>query len=294
MKRGIIAAPAVISRLPIGFQIGRNLSIDDLRYYALYWDEVVIPANNVVYIGLDQEEEFISAGAIKRPSLPLSELMDADGMISCDAESMISWQSKIAEGLVKENKGIDWVIQQFGDECFILENYSEERNTLRVDLAACLPVPTGEVNIHDILDFKEKRKNEFIALHEYLDEFYEQALSSPDQSLASKKGLSKLAKSINDLDKVTHERFQKSNKHDLSAELNLYGRDIWIGAAAGAGLAASTGLDFASGFTLPIATIAGALMSTVRVTAKTTRTFQPAEKNLKLAYLSDARKTGYL
>ena len=41
-------------------------------------------------------------------------------------------------------------------------------------------------------------------------------------------------------------------------------------------------------------TIAGALMSTVRVTAKTTRTFQPAEKNLKLAYLSDARKNGLL
>ena len=78
------------------------------------------------------------------------------------------------------------------------------------------------------------------------------------------------------------------NKHDLSAELNLYGRDILIGAAAGAGL------DFASGFTLPIATIAGALMSIVKVTAKTTRTFQPAEKNLKLAYLSDARKNGLL
>lgn len=286
MNRGIIAAPAIINRLPEGFQIERHLNIDELRYYALYWDEVVIPANNAVYIGIPQEEEFISAGAIKRPLVQLSGLIDTDAMLSC--------QSKVAKDLVKENKGTDWVIQQFGEKCLLLEDYSEERNTLRIDLAACLPVPTGEVNIHDILEFKEKRKNEFIALHEYLDEFYEQALSSPDQSLASKKALSKLAKSINDLDKVTHERFQKSNKHDLSAELNLYGRDIWIGAAAGAGLAASTGLDFASGFTLPIATIAGALMSTVRVTAKTTRTFQPAEKNLKLAYLSDARKNGYL
>ena len=101
--------------------------------------------------------------------------------------------------------------------------------------------------------------------------------------------MSKLAKSIDDLDKVTHERFQKSNKHDLSAELNLYGRDILIGAAGGV-----AGLDFASGFTFPIATIAGGLLSIVRVTAKTTRTFQPAEKNLKLAYLSDARKNGLL
>ncbi|WP_201573162.1 DUF6236 family protein, partial [Psychrobacter nivimaris] len=214
MNRGIIAAPAIINRLPEGFQIERNLNIDELRYYALYWDEVVIPANNAVYIGIPQEEEFISAGAIKRPLVQLSGLIDTDAMLSC--------QSKVAKDLVKENKGTDWVIQQFGEKCLLLEDYSEERNTLRIDLAACLPVPTGEVNIHDILEFKEKRKNEFIALHEYLDEFYEQALSSPDQSLASKKALSKLAKSINDLDKVTHERFQKSNKHDLSAELNLY------------------------------------------------------------------------
>lgn len=283
MKRGLIAAPGIINRLPEGFEMKRSLSLDEMRYYALYWDKVVIPSNNLVHIGVPQEDAFISAGAIERPNIGFQGSYGGNQL----TDAILSCQSIVAKELVKD-KTTDWVIQQFGDECILLDNYSEERNTLRIDLAACLPVPTGEVNIHDILEFKEQRKNEFITLHEYLDEFYEEALSSPDQDLASKKALSKLAKSIDDLDKVTHERFQKSNKHDLSAELNLYGRDIWIGAAAGAGL------DFASGFTLPIATIAGALMSTVRVTAKTTRTFQPAEKNLKLAYLSDARKNGLL
>lgn len=283
MKRGLIAAPGIINRLPEGFEMKRSLSLDEMRYYALYWDKVVIPSNNLVHIGVPQEDAFISAGAIERPNIGFQGSYEGNQL----TDAILSCQSIVAKELVKD-KTMDWVIQQFGDECILLDNYSEERNTLRIDLAACLPVPTGEVNIHDILEFKEQRKNEFITLHEYLDEFYEEALSSPDQDLASKKALSKLAKSIDDLDKVTHERFQKSNKHDLSAELNLYGRDIWIGAAAGAGL------DFASGFTLPIATIAGALMSTVRVTAKTTRTFQPAEKNLKLAYLSDARKNGLL
>lgn len=283
MKRGLIAAPGIINRLPEGFEMKRSLSLDEMRYYALYWDKVVIPSNNLVHIGVPQEDAFISAGAIERPNIGFQGSYGGNQL----TDAILSCQSIVAKELVKD-KTMDWVIQQFGDECILLDNYSEERNTLRIDLAACLPVPTGEVNIHDILEFKEQRKNEFITLHEYLDEFYEEALSSPDQDLASKKALSKLAKSIDDLDKVTHERFQKSNKHDLSAELNLYGRDIWIGAAAGAGL------DFASGFTLPIATIVGALMSTVRVTAKTTRTFQPAEKNLKLAYLSDARKNSLL
>jgi hypothetical protein len=283
LKRGLIAAPGIINRLPEGFEMKRSLSLDEMRYYALYWDKVVIPSNNLVHIGVPQEDAFISAGAIERPNIGFQGSYGGNQL----TDAILSCQSIVAKELVKD-KTMDWVIQQFGHECILLDNYSEERNTLRIDLAACLPVPTGEVNIHDILEFKEQRKNEFITLHEYLDEFYEEALSSADQDLASKKALSKLAKSIDDLDKVTHERFQKSNKHDLSAELNLYGRDILIGAAGGAGL------DFASGFTFPIATIAGGLLSIVRVTAKTTRTFQPAEKNLKLAYLSDARKNGLL
>ncbi|MBF0658053.1 hypothetical protein IPZ60_04780 [Psychrobacter sp. NG25] len=278
MKRGIIAAPGIINRLPRGFQMERSLNIDELRYYVLYWDEVVIPANNAVYIGIPQEEAFILAGAIKRPSVQLSGLIDTDAMLSC--------QSKVAEALVKENKGVDWVIQQFGEECLLLENYSEERNTLRIDLASCLPVPTGEVNVYDILDFKERRKNEFIALHEYLDEVYEQALLSPDQSLASKKAVYKLTKSIEDLDRVTLERFKLFKKHDLSAVFNLYRDKIVEGVIMDVVATAFTGS------TVPVVTIGGIISATIKVSANSTQTFKPADENLKLAYLSIAQKDG--
>ena len=173
MKRGLIAAPGIINRLPEGFEMKRSLSLDEMRYYALYWDKVVIPSNNLVHIGVPQEDAFISAGAIERPNIGFQGSYGGNQL----TDAILSCQSIVAKELVKD-KTMDWVIQQFGDECILLDNYSEERNTLRIDLAACLPVPTGEVNIHDILEFKEQRKNEFITLHEYLDEFYEEALSS--------------------------------------------------------------------------------------------------------------------
>jgi hypothetical protein len=47
---------------------------------------------------------------------------------------------------------------------------------------------------------------------------------------------------------------------------------------------------FASGMTLPIATIAGALISTIKVQSKATNTFQPANNNSKLAFLSKAKR----
>ena len=199
---------------------------------------------------------------------------------------MLSCQSIVAEKLFKENKDTDWVIQQLGEECLLLDKYSEERNTLRIDLASCLPVPTGETNIYDILEFKENRKDEFIALHEYLDEVYEQALLSPDQGLASKKAISKLEKSIKNLDKVTFERFNSFSKHNLSAVFNLYGSKI------GEGIIMDLVTAAVVGTIVPVVTVGGIIFATIKVSAQSTQIFKPANKNLKLAYLSNAKKDG--
>lgn len=282
MNRGIIAAPGIIHRLQDGFKMERSLSLDEMRYYVLYWDKIVIPGNNLVYIALPQEEAFLEVGAIERPRIEFGGSYQGDEITN----AILSCQSLVAKELMKD-KETDWVIQQFSDECILLDKYIKEKNTLRVDLASCLPVPTGKINIHDILKFKEQRKDEFIALHEYLDSFYEQALRSPDQDLSSKKAISNLARSIENLDRVTKERFEKSKKYDLSTELNLRGRDIFLGASAGALLD-----QLSNGLTFPLATIAGTIISTINLSAKSTLTFQPAEKNLKLAYLSSGQKYG--
>ena len=52
MKRGIIAAPGVLNSWSGGFELERMLDLDEMRYYALYWDEVVIPNNNIISLGL--------------------------------------------------------------------------------------------------------------------------------------------------------------------------------------------------------------------------------------------------
>jgi len=282
LNRGIIATPGVVNRLPKGFQMKGGLSLDEMRYYALYWDKVVIPTNNLVHIGVPQEEAFISAGAIERPRVAFNGSYEGDQVTN----AMLSCQSMVAKELVKDKK-TDWVIQQFNDELIILDGYIEERNTLRIDLASCLPVPTGEVNIHDILNFKALRKNEFIALHEYLDAVYEQALLSPDPTLASKKAISNLTKSIEDLDKVTQEGFKEYMKHNLSTVFNLYKEKIAEGIIMDITVAALMGSPI-----VPAVTIGGIMSATMKVSINSTQTFRPADKNLKLAYLSKAQKDG--
>lgn len=282
MKRGIIATPGIINRLPKGLQMAGSLSLDEMRYYALYWDNVVIPTNNLVHMGLPQEEAFISAGAIERPNVAFNGSYEGDQVTN----AVLSCQSIVAKELVKD-KRIDWVIQQFNDELIILDDYIEERNTLRIDLASCLPVPTGEINIHDILNFKELRKTELIALHEYLDEVYQQALLFPDQTLASKKAISNLTRAIEDLDKVTQEGFKEYMKHNLSTVFNLYKDKIGEGVIMDLTVSALMGSPI-----VPAVTIGGIVSATIKISMNSTQTFRPADQNLKLAYLSKAKKDG--
>jgi len=282
LKRGIIATPGIINRLPKGLQMAGSLSLDEMRYYALYWDNVVIPTNNLVHMGLPQEEAFISAGAIERPNVAFNGSYEGEQVTN----AVLSCQSIVAKELVKD-KRIDWVIQQFNDELIILDDYIEERNTLRIDLASCLPVPTGEINIHDILNFKELRKTELIALHEYLDEVYQQALLFPDQTLASKKAISNLTRAIEDLDKVTQEGFKEYVKHNLSTVFNLYKDKIGEGVIMDLTVSALMGSPI-----VPAVTIGGIVSATIKISMNSTQTFRPADQNLKLAYLSKAKKDG--
>lgn len=282
MDRGVIASPGIIQRLSQGFKMERSLSPEELRYYIMYWDKVVIPGNNLVYIGLPDEDILIQSGAIERPRVGFSGSFGGDQV----TDAILSCQSLVAKELVKD-KSVDWVIHQLGSECSFPNGYNQRRNIVRVDLASILPVPDKDTSIYEILEFKENRKDELKNLHNHLDSLYELVLTAPDSELAAKKSMSELASVISDLTVVTAEKFTKTRKFDLSAELNLSGKDIAVGMASG------SLIDFfALGMDIPLATIAGAIISTIKVTSKATSTFQPAAHNSKLAYLSTAINDG--
>jgi hypothetical protein len=284
MDRGVIAAPGIITPIDQGFVMERSISEEELRYYVMYWNRVVIPGNNLVYIGVPEEEGLIKAGAISRPRVSFQGSFQGDQI----TYAILSCQSIVAAGLVTD-KSMDWVIHQIGDQTAFPSQYGQERNVLRVTLANALPVPSLETPINEILEFKEKRKDELNELHETLDELYEEVLRSPDPELATKRAVSRLKDSILNIDAASTERFAKSRKYDFSAQLNLNGKDIVVSASAGALID-----FFSSGFSIPLATVAGAVASLIKINAKAAYTFKPAEANSKLAYLSHATKEGMI
>ena len=78
MKRGIVTAPGILNQINNGFNMERGLSINELKYYTLYFDELVIPDNNMISIGVTNQEELIKLGILKRPRYTAASLHSND------------------------------------------------------------------------------------------------------------------------------------------------------------------------------------------------------------------------
>lgn len=278
MRRGVVAAQAIVHRLPRGFQIERSISAEDLRFYVLYWDHVVIPGNNLIYVRVPEEEELIAAGAISRPRVQFTGRFEGDQV----ATALLGCQGIVATQLAKE-ADTDWVVHQFGEDVLSLPGASEEVSALRIAVASVLPVPPGDLPIAEVLEFKQRKHSELRALHDCLDELYFDILKTPDRELGSRKLISNLRGEIESLGsgKVDVAAWRKFN---LSVEFNVRPKDMILGIAAGAGIAAT------AGWTVPLAAAVGAVASVIEVRFSKTNTFG-ASKN-RLAYLSSAKRKG--
>lgn len=285
MKKGIIAAPGEFSGKGSEFRFGRMLAPEQLRYFLLYWDRVVIPSNNIVHLAVPEEEELLSTGVFTRPSVPFSGVFNGETM----AKAQLDAQALVAKDLIENDRSVDWVLHQLGNEIVLPDELALERQLVRVEIANCLPVPPGSTHIPDILEFKERRKDELELLHRSIDQLYFEILRSPDPSLQSKQALSDFQKSIVALNAVSQERWGVSTSYSLSAELNLSGKDLLAGAAA----AAAFGF-FLHPMVIPVAGVIGAVASAVNIRASWAKTFEPSKEKSVLGYLVSARDEGVL
>lgn len=285
MKKGVIAAPARVSGNGAQFRSEQGLTLEEIRYFLLYWDRVVIPTTNLVHLAVPQEEALLSTGVVTRPRVPFSGIFDGELM----ARAQLLAQTVVATDLIKKDRSTDWALHQIGHELIVPDEVSIEKQLIRVDLVGSLPVPKGDVPFSDILEFKERRKDELAQLHQTIDDLYMEILSSPDPSLKSKQSIAKFRESIEILDSVTREKWKSTGKFDLSAELNISGKEVAAGVAAGAVFDFYTNL-----FTIPVGTLVGAISSVIKVRASSTRSFEPSKEKQVLGYLATARSENIL
>lgn len=169
-----------------------ELDRQELRLSLLFWDVLDYPRNFLFSSDGDDEADFLERSGVLRRSE--SRLLGGGGQAS----------NLFALGHVGVFRGLDqrepgqWSLAR-GERSFSFsdQDFSGRRGIL-FELHSCLPVPSQDVPLEDVLNFKEKRLPELLSLRHSLEDIYQEITSSPDPSQALSTRKSKLDRSIAD------------------------------------------------------------------------------------------------
>lgn len=287
MKRGIVSLPVGLKSINNSLKMHDGLSPLELNFFALYWDELLIPNSNVFHFGIEREDEYIKSGFLKRPLIPHRGGMFTDKDI---IPLFLGGQDYFLDGKRKEEKGSDWRLNQIGDSLCIDNTTSELIHSFRIELSNVLPVPDSSVSIYDILEFKEKRKGELDAFNNYLDELYLEVASSGDFNLSRAKAYSKLRSALEDLDKLNSEGWRSPIKFDTSELFEASNGDLMSGASALYSIWEANQGNLSGAITAGVAAVIGQGFARLKPSIQSVRR-KPGDN---IAYLSSAHKESIL
>lgn len=217
MKKGIITAPGKITVENNNFSVV-PLSSNDIKFLTLYWDKIVIPESNLIRIGYPYSNDLIKCGIVTEIDAMQGKQSGSGGEI---ASNIINTQYDYLN-VVNKHPDIDWAIHQSGSEIIGKQNTSltpsiHEQQIIKFTLKNCLPVPHEDIPLCEILEFKERRKDELTYLHDHMDKLYQEILSAGDTNLANKTALRDLRNNISDIRKTSRESFSIIRNMDLTA-----------------------------------------------------------------------------
>jgi len=199
-KKGLVISS------PVSIDVGANSLISrggldpkELRSWLLYWDELAWPTSNLISFGGEKDESFlISAKVLTRPRIfipggPVAQTV-FDTYINCYLD------------LSFKEPGV-WALSQ-GEKSLLIKHPSGqfvENGGITLELLRALPTPAEDVPLNEILEFKERRRNELLAFRAYTDKLVQEIQNSPEPTDEMKRVLKDVDAACADLLKLGHQ-----------------------------------------------------------------------------------------
>jgi hypothetical protein len=215
-KRGIIITS------PFKFD-GRTLNIINskidpvfLRHCLLFWDRIDWPDNNIISLGGETPEtQFLTdSNILTRTKITL-------GGFSGNIGYSLLIMQEAAFHLHNDTEPGLWSLAQESTNLVLPRETSTEKRTIEIELYKYIPVPDRVVSLEDILNFKEKRKDELLVFRSLMDGLYTEIINSKDIPRSKIAAIEKLQISIADLHRLMKESSIKRCLSTLKVELNL-------------------------------------------------------------------------
>lgn len=225
MKRGIIITPNYKVLDSGGLQLAGGVEAVNLRKYLLFWDEIDYPVNNMIHIGGGPDIEFLIQEGIATSTEVRFQRMEAheNGLLFLASQMVAFEQNNKAEDK-------EWSIAQPTQRLIVPQEYSKRQGCLEFELYNAVQIPTADVPLPEVVEFKMRRNAELLALRDSMDSIVDQIMSSQDIPKRKNKALNKLHRDLNDFNRVMKEtKFQR-----VKRSLTSVATDPWFG-VAGAG-----------------------------------------------------------
>lgn len=284
-ERGIIYGhKIIISNQGIVYDGG--IDPIDLRKFLLYWDFMDFP----------YYDKFGSSNLNANPDAILLKdqgFLKQTKIVDNSLEPVPSFTKEwLEQYLLLQFKAKD-VYELQGTICSVNQRHSffqappslqEKIEVFELELFNCLPIPTADVHISKILEFKNKRYNELVQLRSKIDNLYIETKNNFGDLRVQNKAIKELKQNLKDIDQLLNEsRISKifsGFKVLIKIPLSLYGGFL-------------TGQAAATSLSLPLfeTGVLGAIAAGLTIEPKSI--LGPLNKNAindDFAYLYNARK----
>lgn len=162
-ERGIVVSNPVVLEGESIFLKSSNLDPEELRFSLLYWDKLVWPQNGIYQGGGNGDSSFLeSAGILSRPN-PKPKSGNATELAFHSHTSVFEELNMIQPG----QWALSWSDQSMSAHP-AFEKFTEQRSTL-LELHRAIPIPDVDIPLAEILEFKVRRRDEFLLLRTHFE-----------------------------------------------------------------------------------------------------------------------------
>ena len=213
MKRGIVITPNyTIHNSGRGVTLNGGVDPVNLRKYLLFWDKIDYPVNNMIRVGGGPDIDFlVQEGAAKSTEIRFQKMDAHENGILFLASQMVAFD----ENNKLENE--EWSIAQPTNMLLIPNDHAKTQGCLEFELYEAVQIPTADVPLQEVFEFKVRRLPELLALRDSMDSIVDQIMGSQDIPKRKNKALNKLHRDLNDFNRVMAETKFQRVKRSLTA-----------------------------------------------------------------------------
>ena len=147
-----------------------NIDRQELRFSLLFWDELVWPSSNFIHFASNADEAFLeSEGVLKRPQVRIPGGSAGDVVSSAFLQAFLDLEQKEpgAWAMSSGPNSISWdnnpTFRQANRNMF------EASGGALLELTRAVPIPTGDVPLAEILEFKALRRPELLSFRHHVE-----------------------------------------------------------------------------------------------------------------------------